>query len=152
MLEIFFIAVVVSLATSLLRRKVITPEDMAKMAESQSYKKMLLEAQKKDDKKTLQKLMRKQDYYRKIDAEIGKKNIIILIVSITIFYIVFLGILTPLYGEVDVVAILPGDMALPIIGNKLDYLSWYVLSLFAISFPINKLFQVSPERATSRKG
>lgn len=152
MLEIFFIAVVVSLATSLLRRKVITPEDMAKMAESQSYKKMLLEAQKKDDKKTLQKLMRKQDYYRRIDAEIGKKNIIILIVSITIFYIVFLGILTPLYGEVDVVAILPGDMALPIIGNKLDYLSWYVLSLFAISFPINKLFQVSPERATSRKG
>lgn len=150
MLEIFIIAVAVSLATSLLRRKIMTPEDMAKMAESQSFKKMLLEAQRKGDKKALQKLMRKQDYYRKIDAEVGKKNMIILVASIAIFYVVFLGVLTPLYGGVGVVAILPGDMMFPFIGNKLDYISWYVLSLFAVSFPINKLLQVSPKRALSR--
>lgn len=148
MLEIFLITIVVSLATSLLRRKIMTPEDMVKMAESQRYRKMLLEAQKKGDKKTLQRLMRKRDYYRKIDAEIGKKNILVLIASITIFYAVFSFVLVPLYSEVEVVAMLPGDMALPIVGNKLDYLSWYIISLFAVSFPINKLFQVSPERAT----
>lgn len=148
MLEIFLIAIVVSLATSLLRRKIMTPEDMVKMAESQRYRKMLLEAQKKGDKKTLQRLMRKRDYYRKIDAEIGKKNILVLIASITIFYAVFSFVLVPLYSEVEVVAMLPGDMALPIVGNKLDYLSWYIISLFAVSFPINKLFQVGPERAT----
>ncbi len=151
MLEILLIAVAVSLATALLRRIILTPEDMAKMAESRNYRKLLLEAQRKGDKKTLQKLMRKQEYYRKIDAEVGKKNIILLFVSIMIFYVTFLGVLTPLYGGAEAVATLPGDMSLPFIGNKLDYLTWYVLSLLAIGFPINKLFQVSPEQATSRK-
>lgn len=151
MLEIFLIAVVVSLATSIIRRRLLTPEDMAKMAESQKYRRMLIEAQRKGDKKMLQKLMRKQDYYRKIDAEIGKKNIIFLVVSIAIFYIVFLGVLNPLYGGLEVVAILPGDMELPFIGNKLNHLTWYVLCLFTVSFPINKLFQASPEQVSSRK-
>jgi len=143
MLEIFLISAAVSLTTSILRRRILTPEDMAKMAESQKFRRMLLEAQRKGDKKMLQKLMRKRDYYRKIDAEVGKKNIILLIASIAIFYIVFLGVLNPLYGGLEVVATLPGDMMLPFVGNKLDYLMWYVLCLFAINFPINKLFQVS---------
>ena len=150
MLEIFLISVVVSLVTSILRRRILTPEDMAKMAESQKFRRMLLEAQRKGDKKTLQKLMRKQDYYRKIDAEVGKKNIIFFVASIAIFYIVFLGVLSPLYGRLDVVAMLPGDMMLPFVGNKLNYLTWYVLCLFAISFPINKLFQVSPEQVSQK--
>jgi uncharacterized membrane protein (DUF106 family) len=151
MLEIFLISVAVSLATSILRRRILTPEDMAKMAESQNYRKMLLEVQRKGDKKMLQKLMRKQDYYRKIDAEIGKKNIILLVASIAIFYIVFLGVLNPIYGGSEAVAILPGDMVLPFIGNKLSYLTWYVLCLFAINFPINKLFQAGPEQASPKK-
>lgn len=149
MLEIFLIAVAVGLATSLLRRRLLTPEDMAKMAESQKFKKMLLEAQRKGDKKTIQKLMRKQDYYRKIDAEIGKKNMLLLFASLVIFYLVYLGILTPLYGGLGPIVSLPGDMALPFVGNRLDFISWYILSLLAVGLPINKLLQARPEQAGS---
>ena len=147
MLEIFIIAFAVSFATNFLRRKILTPEDMAKMMESQKFKRTLLEAQRKGDKKTLQRLMKKQEYYRKIDAEVGKKNFLILLVSITIFYLVFLGILTPVYGGLEAVALLPGDMMIPLIssGNKLTSLGWYILSLFAVGFPLGKLFEVKPK-------
>ena len=147
MLEIFAIALAVSLMTNILRKKLLSPEDMAKMMESQKFKRMLLEAQKKGDKKLLQKLKRKQEYYRKIDAEIGKKNFLMLIGSIAIFYAVFIGILTPIYGGLEAVALLPGDLVIPFIstGNKLTSLGWYILSLLAIGLPLGKLFEVKPE-------
>ena len=146
MLEIFLIALAVSAATNVLRKKMLTPEDMAKMMESQKFKKMLLEAQKKGDKKALQKLMKKQDYYRKIDAEVGKKNFILLFASLGIFYLVY-AILSPLYGGVGIVATLPGDLTIPFVsqGNKLTFIGWFILSLLAVNMPLGKAFEVKPE-------
>ena len=146
MLEIFLIAIIVSFATNFLRRKLMTPEDMAKMMESQKFKKALLEAQRKGDKKALQRLKKKQEYYQKIDAEIGKKNFMILLASIGLFYFVFMVILAPLYGNLDAVGFLPSDMIIPFIsaGNKLTYIGWYILSLLATGLPLGKIFQVKP--------
>ncbi len=147
MLEIFAIALAVSFATNFLRRKILTPEDMAKMMESQKFKRMLLEAQKKGDTKTIRRLKRRQEYYQKIDAEIGKKNIILFAVSIGLFYLVFIGILTPIYGGLEAVALLPGGMIIPFIsmGDKLTSLGWYILSLLAVGLPLGKLFEVKPK-------
>jgi len=146
MLEIFLIAIVVSFATNFLRRKLMTPEDMAKMMESQKFKKALLEAQRKGDKKALQRLRKKQEYYQKIDAEIGKKNFVIFLVSIGLFYFVFMAVLAPLYGNLEAVGFLPSDMIIPFIsaGNKLTYIGWYILSLLATGLPLGKVFQVKP--------
>jgi len=145
MLEILGIAILIGFITSYLRRRILTPEDMARMMESQKYKKMLLEAKRKDDKKALQKLMRKQDYYRKIDAEIGKKNMIIMFTSIGIFWAAW-AILTPIYGHLDTVALLPGDLMIPLIshGNKLSFFGWFILSLLASNIPLGKVFEVKP--------
>ena len=147
MIEIFLIAAAVSFATNLLRRKLMGPEDMAKMMESQKFKKELLEAQKKGDKKALQRLMKKQEYYRRIDAEIGKKNMIMLFASFGIFYFVFMVILTPLYGGLNIVGTLPGDLIIPFIsmGDKLTYIGWYILSLLATGLPLGKVFQAQPK-------
>jgi len=145
MVEIFLIALGVSLATNAMRRRMITPEDMARMMESQMFKRRLLEARRRGDKKELQKLMRKQEYYRRIDAEMGKKNITILLVSLAVFYGVY-AILSPIYGGAGVVAILPGDMVIPLIsqGNKLTFIGWFILSLLAVNMPLGKIFQVKP--------
>ena len=153
MIEIFLIAAAVSFATNLLRRKLMGPEDMAKMMESQKFKKELLEAQKKGDKKALQRLMKKQEYYSRIDAEIGKKNMIMLFASLGIFYFVFMVILTPLYGSLNVVGTLPGGLVIPLIstGDKLTYIGWYILSLLATGLPLGKIFQAQPKLEQSPK-
>lgn len=146
MFEIFLIALCVSAVTNFLRRKVISPQDMARMMESQNFKKTLYEAQRKGDQKTLQKLMRKREYYQKIDAEIGKKNMIFLVGSLGIFYVAYLAI-TPIYGGLSVVASLPADLIIPLIsqGNKLTFMGWFILCLLAVNMPLGKVFEVKPE-------
>jgi len=148
--EIFGIALAVSFLTSYLRRRLIGPEEMAKMREAQEFQKKLLQAQKKGDKKLIQKLKRRQEYYQKISAEVGKKNLMLMFVSLGIFYAVFMA-LTPLYGSVGVVASLPSDLTIPFIsqGNKLTFIGWYILALLATGMPMGKIFEVKPEEVES---
>lgn len=140
--EIFVLAIIVSVATNLLRKKIITREDALKMGESQLYKKSLLEARRRGDEKQIQKLMKKQEYYRKIDAEIAKKNIITLFATLAIFYLAFI-FLTQIYGD-GVVANLPSDLIIPLIssGNKLTVAGWFIISLIAVGLPISKILGV----------
>ncbi|MCF8885421.1 MAG: EMC3/TMCO1 family protein [Nitrososphaerota archaeon] len=144
-IEIMLIALVVSVATNLLRRKMISREDMLKMAESQLYKKSLLEARRKNDEKLLQKLLKKQEYYQKVDAQIAKKNIITLILTLIIFYVAYLA-LGQFYGSTNIIANLPGDLIIPLISieNKLTVSGWFIISLIALGLPISKILGVSP--------
>ncbi len=148
--EILGIALAVSLLTNYLRRRLIGPEEMAKMKEAQEFQRKLLQAQKKGDKKLIQKLKRRQEYYQKISAEVGKKNMILMFISLGIFYAVFMA-LTPLYGSVGIVASLPSDLMIPLIsqGNKLTFIGWYILALLAAGMPMGKIFEVKAEEVES---
>jgi len=148
--EILGIALAVSFLTSYLRRRLIGPEEMAKMKEAQEFQRKLLQAQKKGDKKLIQKLKRRQEYYQKISAEVGKKNMILMFISLGIFYAVFMA-LTPLYGSVGIVASLPSDLMIPLIsqGNKLTFIGWYILALLAAGMPMGKIFEVKAEEVES---
>ena len=143
LIELLLIAVAVSLATNYVRRRLLTPEDMLKMAESQQFKRQLFEAKRKGDQKTLQRLMKRESYYKKIDAEVGKKNIITMFATLGIFYAVWV-LLGPIYGGYEAVAFLPGDLFIPLIsqGNKLGFIGWFILSLFAVGMPIAKVLGV----------
>lgn len=145
MFQILLIALCVSTATNWLRRRLISPQDMAKMVESRNFKKMLYDAQKKGDQKMLQKLIKKREYYQKIDAEIGKKNMMFLFGSLGIFYAVYIA-LTPLYHALDTIATLPGDLIIPLIsqGNKLTFIGWFILCLLAVNMPLGKIFEIKP--------
>ena len=148
--EILGIALAVSFLTSYLRRRLIGPEEMAKMKEAQEFQRKLLQAQKKGDKKLIQKLKRKEEYYQKVSAEVMKKNMILMFISLGIFYAVFMA-LTPLYGSVGVVASLPSDLMIPLIsqGNKLTFIGWYILALLAAGMPMGKIFEVKAEEVES---
>lgn len=144
--EILGIALAVSFLTNYLRRRLIGPEEMAKMKEAQEFQKKLVQAQKKGDKKLIQRLKKKQEYYQKISAEMGKKNMILMFTSLGIFYAVFMA-LTPLYGSVGIVAFLPSDLTIPFIsqGNKLTFIGWYILALLATGMPMGKIFEVKQQ-------
>lgn len=141
-IEILMLAVLVSVATNLIRRRLISKEDTLKMAESQLYKKTLLEARRKGDEKLVQKLMKKQEYYQKIDAQIAKKNIITLFATLAIFYAAYI-FLAQVYGN-GVVANLPADLIIPFIsyGNQLTVAGWFIISLIAAGLPISKILGV----------
>ncbi len=141
-IEILMLAVLVSVATNLIRRKLISKEDTLKMAESQLYKKTLLEARRKGDEKLIQKLMKKQEYYQKIDAQIAKKNIITLFATLAMFYAAYI-FLAQVYGN-GVVANLPADLVIPFIsyGNQLTVAGWFIISLIAAGLPISKILGV----------
>lgn len=138
--EVLGLAILVSLTTNLIRRKIISAEDMMKMAESQSFKRSLLEAKRKGDEKLVQKLMKKQEYYQKIDAQIAKKNILTLLLTLAIFYAAYL-LVTQIYGD-RIIASLPGDLVIPLIshGGDLSVTGWFLLSLIATGLPISKIF------------
>lgn len=142
LIEIFALAIIVSVATNLIRRKLISKEDALKMAESQLYKKSLLEARKKGDEKQIQKLMKKQEYYQKIDAEIAKKNIITLFATLAVFYLAYI-FLAQFYGN-GIVANLPSDLIIPLIssGNQLTVAGWFIISLIAVGLPVAKILGV----------
>ncbi|MCS7126723.1 MAG: EMC3/TMCO1 family protein [Aigarchaeota archaeon] len=142
LLEILGLAILVSFTTNLVRRKLITKEDTLKMAESQVYKKSLLEARKKGDEKLVQKLMKKQEYYQKIDAQIAKKNILTLLITLAIFYISYIFI-AQTYGDL-VIASLPSDLTIPFIshGSKITVTGWFIITLIASGLPISKILGV----------
>jgi uncharacterized membrane protein (DUF106 family) len=139
LIQILILAVLVSLVTNLIRRKLISREDTLKMAESQLYKKSLLEARRRGDEKLIQKLMKRQEYYQKIDAQIAKKNIITLFATLAVFYLAYI-LLGRVYGNGSV-ANLPADLIIPFIsqGNQLTVAGWFIISLIAAGLPISKI-------------
>ena len=143
LIQILMLAVLVSLVTNLIRRKLISKEDTLKMAESQLYKKSLLEARKKGDEKLIQKLMKKKEYYQKIDAQIAKKNIITLFATLAVFYLAYI-LLGQIYSIDIEIAKLPGDLVIPFIsqGNHLTAAGWFIISLIAAGLPIAKILGV----------
>ncbi len=143
LIQILMLAVLVSLVTNLIRRKLISREDTLKMAESQLYKKSLLEARKKGDEKLIQKLMKKKEYYQKIDAQIAKKNIITLFATLAVFYLAYI-LLGQIYSIDIEIAKLPGDLVIPFIsqGNQLTAAGWFIISLIAAGLPIAKILGV----------
>jgi len=143
LIQILMLAVLVILVTNLIRRKLISREDTLKMAESQLYKKSLLEARKKGDEKLIQKLMKKKEYYQKIDAQIAKKNIITLFATLAVFYLAYI-LLGQIYSIDIEIAKLPGDLVIPFIsqGNQLTAAGWFIISLIAAGLPIAKILGV----------
>ncbi|MEM3053617.1 MAG: EMC3/TMCO1 family protein, partial [Candidatus Caldarchaeum sp.] len=89
MLLLSSLAAAISAATTAIRKIVFKKEDLAKIAEIQSYNRELMTATRKKDQKTIQKLQKKQDYIRQINAEVTKKNMITMFASLLIFFTIY---------------------------------------------------------------
>ncbi|MDW8083737.1 MAG: EMC3/TMCO1 family protein [Candidatus Caldarchaeum sp.] len=138
MMMISSIAAALSAATSVLRKLIFKKEDYAKMAEIQAFNRELMNATRKKDQKTIQKLQKKKAYIQQINAEVTKKNLITMFSSLMIFFTVY-PLLVSFFGDV-VVGVTPNGLNIPFIteSGQLKFYGWFILSFFGVSSPIAK--------------
>ena len=143
MLIILGLSALLSVITLALRKAVLKREDMLKMAEIQAYNRELLAARRKRDQKAIQKLEKKKEYIQRLNAEVSKKNLIVMFGSLLIFF-TFYPMAASFFGT-EAIGVMPAGLDIPFIseGGKLHFYGWFILSFFAVNLPISKLMRVS---------
>jgi uncharacterized membrane protein (DUF106 family) len=118
--------------TNFVRRTIIKKQDMEKM----------MEAKRRGDQKTLQKLEKRMDYIKKVEFDIMKKNFTVMIISMALFLGAYWATAMS-FGNVKIP--LPGDFFIPFISQEgaLTFYGWYILAFFAVSLPLSKAFGLS---------
>lgn len=137
-IEIMLISLTIGILNSILRRILITKEDIRNMQEAAEYRRELMKAAKEKDVKTLQKLEKRKDYIQKIEAKAFGKNMIIMMASLAIFFIFYYWAMSR-YGMEPVLQTPPG-LYIPFIvmNGEINFFGWYFLTAITFSLPINK--------------
>lgn len=138
-LQIMTIAGLAALMSSAVSRIVMGPAATVKRAEIAQFRTELLKVKKQGDKKALAKLQKKQEYINKLNAEIGKKTMIVLPITAVPLIIIF-TFFQSFYGN-SIILVLPSGMELPFIssGNNVHFVGWYLLSFFVFSLPLQRM-------------
>jgi uncharacterized membrane protein (DUF106 family) len=137
-IEIILISLGIGILNAALRRVIITKEDLRNMQEAAEYRKELMKAVKEKDTKALQKLEKRKDYIQKIEAKTFGKNMLIMMVSLAVFFTFYYWAMSR-YGTTPVMQMPPG-LYLPLVvaNGKVQFFGWYLLTALAFSLPINK--------------
>jgi uncharacterized membrane protein (DUF106 family) len=143
---IFGLAALVSFLTTFVNRRFTNPEkSRAWRKEISDWNKDLREAQKSKDKKTLEKVMKKQQYIMKLQSKMMWQSM-----KVSLLFIVPLFLMWQILGgfyQSAPIAILPGvgaTLPLPIFSSSLIW--WYLLCslLFGTAFQhVFRLIEVS---------
>lgn len=127
---IFMLAAAITFLMSLANRLLSDPEQIkAWRKEVQEYSEQLRKAQKKGDKKQIDKLMKKQQYILQLNQKISWQSMKVTFLFIIPLFVVwhFLG---AIYGPKDI-AYFPGvgpTLPIPLFGVSLYW--WYLLCSF----------------------
>jgi len=137
-IEIILISLTIGVSNAVLRRVIITKEDVKNMQEAAEYRRELMKAAKEKDVKTLQKLEKRKEYIQKIEAKTFGKNMIIMMASLAIFFAFYYWAVSH-YGMSPVLEMPPGlYIPLVVVNGKVNFFGWYLLTALAFSLPINK--------------
>jgi uncharacterized membrane protein (DUF106 family) len=110
------------------------------MREFQAYQRDLNKAKKENDEQAVSKLMKKQQAMMKLQGRASMEQMKVTAVTFVPFLILWYT-LSAVFGSV-VVANAPWPILQPFIGNHLLFWQWYLLSNFAISLPMYKIFGI----------
>ena len=110
------------------------------MREFQAYQRDLNKARKENDEQTVAKLMKKQQAMMKLQGRASMEQMKVTAVTFVPFLILWYT-LSAVFGSV-IVANAPWPVLQPFIGNHLLFWQWYLLSNFAISLPVYKIFGI----------
>ncbi len=145
-LFIFGLAVLISLLTTLVNRRFTNPEQSrAWRKEISDWNKELRDAQRSKDKKTLEKVMKKQKYTMQLQSKMMWQSM-----KVSLLFIIPLFLMWQILGsfyQSAPIAILPGvgaTLPLPIFSSSLIW--WYLLCslLFGTTFQhVFRLIEVS---------
>ena len=110
------------------------------MREFQAYQRDLNKARKENDEQAVSRLMKKQQAMMKLQGRASMEQMKVTAVTFVPFLILWYT-LSAVFGSV-VVANAPWPILQPFIGNHLLFWQWYLLSNFAISLPMYKIFGI----------
>jgi len=148
MLVITAMSAALATATLAIRKAILKREDLEKMAEIQAYQRELLAARRKNDHKAIQKLEKRKEYIQKLNAEVSKKNLMVIFASLILFFTFYplaSGFFLTQDGQPKTIGYMPSGLNIPFLApeGKLDFYGWFILSFFAVNSPLAKLLGVS---------
>lgn len=140
--EILGFSTLLALISTALRRVVLSKEDMLAMQEVTKFNRELMKALREKDKKAIERLERKKEYMQKIQARIFGKNMLLMVISMTVFF-TFFFFANARYGHTPLLVMPPG-LNIPFISvdGKMEFFGWYLLTFFSVSLPIGKFLSL----------
>ncbi len=108
------------------------------MREFQGWRKDMEKAKKANDNQTLSKLMKKQQAMTKLQARASMEQFKVTAVTFVPFLLLWY-LMSAVFGGA-IVAISP--FSLPLVGTQLNFVSWYLLSSFAVNFPMMRVLGI----------
>jgi len=144
-LEILAFSTMLALLSATLRRIVLKREDMLAMQEVTKFNRDLMKALREKDMKAIERLEKKKEYMQMIQTRIMSKNILIMVVSMAIFF-TFFFFADARYGKLVLLELPPG-LHIPFISQEggIGFFGWYLLTFFSVSLPINKFLSTRLE-------
>jgi uncharacterized membrane protein (DUF106 family) len=135
------VAVCVSLISATTGKLLVDYEMIRQnMREFQAYQKDLNKAKKDNDQQALSRLMKKQQAMMKLQGRASMEQMKVTAVTFIPFLILWYT-LSAVLGSV-VVANAPWPVLQPFLNTRLVFWQWYLLSNFAISLPMYKIFGI----------
>lgn len=127
-------------STVVTKRVVYTPDYVRKKQMTTQWRKEYQEALKSKDKKKIKKMEKVKAQMTKTDSKLALQSFKVMPLTIVPFMLVFYLYLPPTFGDFQWVVLSP--VALPLVGRQLGYFAWYLISSFASSTILRKVFRL----------
>ena len=141
---ILCLTVALGLFSSTIHRKFVDVEKVKEFrAKMDEIKKQMAEAKRRNDKKALAKLQRKQMVLMRDSSRILSQQSKVMIFTMLPFLVIYWG-LASFFGK-TIVAFSPIPIPWGTIGptgTELSFWLWYLLSALALNLPITRLFRL----------
>jgi len=141
---IFAVAAALSVITTAANRFLVDVKKMKSvMKEVTAWRTEYNQARKANDKKRLDKAMKKQQAMMKLQSTMMWDRMKVSFIFLAPFWAIFM-ILSGFFGA-KTVAMTPFTVPFLLPHKEMPYYSWYILCSFAVSLPLTRLLGVNPE-------
>jgi uncharacterized membrane protein (DUF106 family) len=151
-LFILTVATVLSLITTAANRLMVDVKRIKSvMREVNAWRQQLEKARKSNNKQELARVMKKQQAIMKLQSSVMWDRMKVSFIFLLPFWIIFM-VLSRFYGT-SPVAFTPFTIPFLLTGRTdsqlgatvVPFYSWYIISSFAVSLPLSRLFGINPE-------
>ncbi|MEM3079488.1 MAG: EMC3/TMCO1 family protein [Thermoproteota archaeon] len=151
-LFILGIAATLSLITTAANRLMVDVKRIKSvMREVNAWREQLNKARKSNDKQMLARVMKKQQAIMKLQSQVMWDRMKVSFIFLLPFWIIFM-VLSRFYGG-SPVAFTPFTVPFLLAGRTdsqlgatvVPFYSWYIISSFAVSLPLSRIFGINPE-------
>lgn len=151
-LFVLTVAAILSLVTTTANRLMVDVKRIKSvMREVNAWRERLNKARKSNDKQELARVLKKQQAIMTLQSKVMWDRMKVSLIFLLPFWIIFMA-LSRFYGSAPV-ALTPFTIPFLLSGKTdgqlgatvVPFYSWYIISSFAVSLPLSRLFGINPE-------